>query len=125
LKSDFAGHIFECYAISEIAKGYLNAGKMLNMFYIKTIDPNNNKNNNTNFENHKNGEIDLIIEGKGGILYPIEIKMNMTPQFKYFENIKLLSSIKNKKIAPMTLICSVPSSQTLGPNKLVLPVYWL
>lgn len=114
IHSDYAGHIFECFVISEVCKGYINNARRPQLYYLRK---------HTNKQN-KSGEIDLIIDGPNGVLYPIEIKMTATPDESYFTNFRLLKNEKNR-IAPMTLICCATKSMTFGQDRLVLPVYWL
>lgn len=112
MNSEYEGHIFECYVVSEISKGYINSAKQNSLYYIRQYSNGSSKSK----------EIDLLIEGEGGILYPIEIKTNSTPQFNHFQNIRILKNTKNK-IGPMTLICTSPNISSFGEDKLVLPVH--
>lgn len=114
IHSDYAGHIFECYAISEIYKGYINNAKTPQLYYLKKFTSSSNKQSN---------EIDLIIEGPNGSLYPIEVKMTATPNESYFNN-RILKNIKHKIFAT-TLICCAPKLASFGKDKLVLPIHWL
>lgn len=108
LNSEFSGHIFECYAISEIIKGYVNDGRSVSLYYLQD-------------SNKK--EIDLIIEGEGGILYPVEIKKAVSVSPKAFNNFSLLKSLSNK-IGPYTVIsCSKTLSVFERHKKIVLPIY--
>jgi predicted AAA+ superfamily ATPase len=112
LNSSFAGHIFECYVISNIYKGFINAGQNPSLFYIKE---------QRLVEADKQKEIDLILEGEGGKVYPIEIKMRVLANIHDFDNVSLLNKEKNE-IASMTVVCCATSVTTLGKDKLVLPV---
>jgi hypothetical protein len=70
-------------------------------------------------------EIDLIIEGEGGILYPIEIKKAMSVQLKHFNNFSLLKPLGNK-VGPATIVCCSDNITVLEKDKkLVLPVHWI
>jgi hypothetical protein len=69
-------------------------------------------------------EIDLIIEGEGGIVYPIEIKKSVTPQDKHFSNIGILKPLGNK-VGPMTLICCATEFGILKQNAYYFPVHWI
>ncbi|MDI9471236.1 MAG: ATP-binding protein [Bacillota bacterium] len=57
------GAFFETYAVSEIVKSYLNAGKAVDLYYYRDIDKK---------------EIDLLII-EGDRIYPIEIKKSKQP----------------------------------------------
>ncbi len=60
-----AGQFFEIWAVSEIVKSFLNAGKSLrDLYYYRDADQR---------------EIDLILK-IGRVLYPIEIKMTAKPK---------------------------------------------
>jgi hypothetical protein len=109
MNSEYAGHIFECYAISEITKGYVNECVNPSIYYLQ--DP-----------NHKDKEIDLIIEGENGILFPIEIKMNVTPKEKFFNNFSLLKSLENK-VGPKSVICCCDNFISLGKERYIIPVH--
>ena len=63
-KSAMSGEFFETWVVSEIYKSYLNAGKRSPLYYYRDT-------------NKK--EIDLIIF-QDGVVYPIEIKKNASPQ---------------------------------------------
>ncbi|GHU49314.1 ATPase [Bacilli bacterium] len=107
--SEYSGHIFECFAISEIVKGYINNGESPSVYYLTDSA-------------HKQKEIDLIIEGDGGVLYPIEIKKNSTPKDKYFNNISMLKPLGNK-IGAMTVICLCDDFLTFGEGKYFMPIH--
>jgi predicted AAA+ superfamily ATPase len=109
--SDFSGHIFECFAISEIIKGYINNGETPSVYYLNDVV-------------HKEKEIDLIIEGEDGILYPIEIKKNTTPQEKHFSNIGLLKPLNNK-VGAMTVVCCCNDFVSFGNGKYFFPIHWI
>jgi predicted AAA+ superfamily ATPase len=111
LKSEQAGHIFECYAISEIYKSYTNAGLKYKIYYIEDA--------------YSNKEIDFIIEADNNEIYPIEIKKSATYHDKFFSNFNIVNSIKNKKILPMTVICCVENIMKIKDNMYVLPISYL
>jgi predicted AAA+ superfamily ATPase len=112
IKSQYAGHIFECYVISEINKGFINNAHNPLLYYIKKYGT----------DDIREREIDLIVEGDGGIIYPIEIKANMTPKIEYFRHLKIFDNL-DLNIGPMTLICMVQNIYSFGKDKLVLPVH--
>jgi predicted AAA+ superfamily ATPase len=109
MNSEYAGHIFECYAISEIVKGYVNECVTPSIYYLQ--DP-----------NHKDKEIDLIIESESGILFPIEIKKNVTPKEKFFNNFSLLKPLGNK-VGPKSVICCSDDFVSLGDQRYIVPVH--
>jgi hypothetical protein len=64
LKGPLAGPLFENFCIQETLKVLINNGKMPRLYYFRI---------------HSGPEIDLLVEGPGLKLLPVEIKMNATP----------------------------------------------
>ena len=92
-----AGAFFETYAVTEILKGYMNAGITPDLYYYRDIDQK---------------EIDLLIV-RGGTLYPIEIKKSKNPS-DADKNQKALEKYK-MEIAPMLILCM--SSELIPYNR--------
>jgi predicted AAA+ superfamily ATPase len=107
MESDFSGHIFECLVISEIMKGFINNLEISSVSYIQDT-------------NNKNKEIDLIIEGDNGVIYPIEIKKSSTVHSTYFDNYDILKK-HNYNLGPITVICTTDDIYSFGKDKIALP----
>ena len=93
-----SGAFLETYAVSEIVKSYLNAGKRPNLYYYRDADQK---------------EVDLLII-EGNKLYPIEIKQNKDPAHAD-KNFDVLSHLQ-LEVQPGIVICLaddlVPYSRT-------------
>lgn len=81
------GAFFETYAVSEIIKSYLNAGKQPNIYYYRDVDKK---------------EIDLLI-AEGDKIYPIEIKKAKAPA-NADKNFSVLSKL-GMDVQPGIIIC--------------------
>ena len=103
-----AGHIFESFAVSEIMKSYMNAGRSLrSMFFYRDA--------------HKN-EIDLVIQ-EGRVLHPVEVKISATPSANSITNFKRLDVFKDYKIGAGAVVCLTPQPYTLSSNVQAIPVW--
>ena len=104
-----AGALFETFVYSEIIKSFLNAGKELNNIYY--------------YRDKQKNEIDMIINDND-TLYPIEIKMAATVDTHWGNYNKILSKIKNKKIANITVICQCDKLYKFDSMK-ALPISYI
>lgn len=86
--SSMSGAFFETWAVSEIYKSYLNAGKKPPLYFYRD-------------SNKK--EIDLIIY-QNGTVYPIEIKKSSCPK-NAVKNFSVLSPIEKTTIGTGAVIC--------------------
>lgn len=77
-KGAMAGHMLETYAISEVIKSYLNAGRTPRVYHYRDKDMR---------------EIDLLIE-ENGVVYPIEIKKTGAIKNIDIKNFAALESLK-------------------------------
>lgn len=102
-----AGAFFETYVVSEIIKGYYNAEKRPPLFY---------------YRDKEQREIDLIIE-QNGILYPIEIKKNGTPDKEAIKHFSVLANTK-MPVGLGAVICNYTDLVPLDKDNWVVPV-WL
>lgn len=105
--SAMAGAMFENYVVSEIIKGYANAGidiKSRLMYYRD----NNGK------------EIDLIILENGKI-YPIEIKKSADPGKSALKNFSVLSSME-EEIGEGAVLCMSSMVVPLDNNNKIIPI---
>lgn len=104
-----AGNLFETFVFAEIVKSYINAGKTIdNIYYYRDKDKK---------------EIDFIIED-GDKLYPIEIKMSATIDMHWDKYNNYLSSLKNKKVEKITILCQVDKKYELE-DMIVLPINYI
>ena len=101
-----AGPIFETFVVSEILKGYLNAGGDLRSLFF--------------YRDHEKREIDLLIKA-GTTLFPIEIKKTATPKKEMVSNFSALNSL-NVQVGMGALICFVHESAYLTENVITVPV---
>lgn len=65
MNGPMAGALFENFCIQETVKVLAHAGKPLNLYYLRT---------------GKGLEVDLLIEGEGQCLIPVEMKVSKTPR---------------------------------------------
>ncbi len=109
LKHPLAGRIFESYVVSELIRNARNNGDYANFYFYRE----ENKGKSTG-----PAEIDLIKE-KGGIDYPIEIKLNATPVKKMA---RWFDAIPEEKRGMGTIVCMGKEKTLLSKDILVLPV---
>jgi predicted AAA+ superfamily ATPase len=102
-----AGAFFETFVVSEILKGYGNAGILDLPFYF--------------YRDHDGNEIDLLIED-GGVLYPIEIKRHADPQKGDVKAFRLLDKIPTVRRGAGGVVCLYDSLATLKDNDRVIPI---
>ena len=111
-----SGHMFETFVVSEILKSYANVGlDYRNYLYYY------NGRDNTRGQQE---EIDLIIE-ENGTLYPIDIKMTMSPNEEMTCAFSVLQKVKNKKIGNGAIICNVNSITKIKNDLYAVPVWAL
>ncbi|MCD8200810.1 MAG: DUF4143 domain-containing protein, partial [Clostridia bacterium] len=116
--SPMRAEFFENFVISEIIKGYYNAGRMDLPLYF--------------YRDHNQKEIDLVIS-RGDVLYPIEIKAHADPAKKEISAFKALDEIPGKRRGPGGVVCLYDRLSTLderdvGREKIldrVIPVTYL
>ncbi|MFH0922127.1 MAG: ATP-binding protein [Fibrobacterota bacterium] len=75
LQGPMAGAMFENFWIQETLKVYFNELKRPRLYFLRTA---------------KGAEVDLLIEGVGMTLYPVEFKLSATPRTAMAENISHL-----------------------------------
>jgi predicted AAA+ superfamily ATPase len=101
------GAILENYVVSEIVKGWQNAGLEPHLYYYRDKD---------------NKEIDIILESDGK-LFPLEIKKTATPGSQLARVFKVLDKSAMERGAGAVL-CMAEKLGALDRNNLVVPV-WL
>ena len=104
--SAMSGRFFETYAVSEIVKGYYNAGKRPPIFYYRDTDQK---------------EIDLIIEANN-TLYPFEIKKTASPSVGVARRFGTLART-GKDIGAGGVICMTDSVYPIGGANHCIPIW--
>ena len=106
-----SGIFFENYVVSEVYKSFANSGQLPPLYYYR--DANNRK------------EIDLLIE-RGGVLYPIEIKENISPDRKASRHFSAVAPVADTGMTVGTgnVICNSSDLYPLGNNVWAVP-HWL
>ena len=100
------GALLENYAVSEILKGYQNAGREPYLYYYRDRDAK---------------EIDLILE-QNQTLCPIEIKKTAMPTQKMIRSFSLLDKAPIEK-GTGAILCMHDGLTALDRNTLVVPVW--
>ncbi len=102
------GALLENFAISEIIKGYQNAGLEPYVYFYRDRDTK---------------EIDVIME-RDGKLYPLEIKKTSTPDKRIVKNFKV---IDKSPLQPGTgaVLCMVEQFGAFDRNNLIVPIWMI
>jgi len=100
------GSFFESFVISEIFKSYKNAGKEVDMYFLR--------------DGNKK-EIDLLIY-ENNTLYPIEIKIKAEPDERDIKNFSLLESIKGVNIGSGGIVCFANDLLPLDEKNFIIPL---
>ncbi len=102
------GALLENFAISEIIKGYQNAGLEPYVYFYRDRDTK---------------EIDVIME-RDGKLYPLEIKKTSTPDKRIVKNFKV---IDKSSLQPGTgaVLCMVEQFGAFDRNNLIVPIWMI
>ena len=103
--SEYAGSFLEAYIISELIKGYRNAGFQVNFTYIR---------------NKETEEIDLLIE-RDLTIHPFEIKKTSNPKYEMLKNFRMLENI-NIKVGTGGLICLYDKLMPFDNKNFILPI---
>ncbi|MBN2557584.1 MAG: ATP-binding protein [Clostridia bacterium] len=103
--SAMAGAFLETYAVSEIMKSYINAGRRPPVFYYRDSDQK---------------EIDLILE-INGTLYPIEIKKSTNPGKNSIRHFSALEKT-GMNIGGGTVVCLCNDIVPVDRNNSFLPI---
>jgi len=101
------GYFFESFVISEILKSYTNAGKEVDLYFLR---------------DGAQREIDLLIH-QNNTLYPIEIKTHSDPDPKDIKNFAMLDEIKNVTAGEGGVICLAKEILPLKGNHKIIPVW--
>ena len=100
------GSFFESFVVSEILKSYTNAGKEVDLYFLR--------------DGNKK-EIDLLIN-ENDTLYPIEIKINAEPDERDIRNFKMLDTIKGKNVGPGGIVCLANDLLQLNEKNYIIPL---
>lgn len=105
----FAGHAFESFVVSEILKGYANAGVEPDLYFLRDA---------------KGNEIDLLIHANG-MLHPIEIKAKGEATKRDIKAFKLLELVKGVKIGEGGVICLADNILPITDKDYTIPLWAL
>jgi predicted AAA+ superfamily ATPase len=100
------GNLFESFVVSEILKSYTNAGKEVDMYFLR--------------DGNKK-EIDLLIH-ENNTLYPIEIKVKAEPGEKDIKAFGMLDNIKGVNIGDGGIICLANDLLQLNEKNYIIPL---
>ncbi|MCL2865926.1 MAG: ATP-binding protein [Lachnospiraceae bacterium] len=100
------GNFFESFVISEILKSYANAGKEVDLYFLR--DGNQR-------------EIDLLIY-ENNTLFPIEIKIKPEPNKKDMKGFSMLDELKETKIGEGGIICMANQLLPLDKKNYIIPL---
>ena len=100
------GNFFESFVVSEILKSYSNAGKEVDLYFLRD-------------GNRK--EIDLLIH-ENNTLFPIEIKTKAEPDERDIKSFDMLDSIKGVRIGEGGVICLANDLLQLNKANYIIPL---
>ncbi|MDR0436145.1 MAG: ATP-binding protein [Propionibacteriaceae bacterium] len=102
-----AGAFFETFVVTEVLKGYYNAGVLDPPLYF--------------YRDHDQREIDLLIV-RDGVMYPIEIKQSALPTAKDTNAFRVLDGFSGVKRGAGGVICMADTVQPLTTTDALIPV---
>lgn len=102
------GAILENYTISEILKGYENAGLLPYLHYYRDRDAK---------------EIDVVME-KDGLLLPLEIKKTKTPDPRILRTFGVLDKAPLQR-GRGAILCLADSLSAVDSNHLIIPIWMI
>ena len=100
------GSFFESFVVSEILKSYTNAGKEVDLYFLRD-------------GNRK--EIDLLIH-ENNTLYPVEIKIKAEPDEKDIKNFNMLENTRGVDIGSGGIICLANDLLQLDEKNYIIPL---
>ena len=101
------GNFFESFVVSEIRKSYTNAGKEVDLYFIR--------------DGNKK-EIDLLIH-ENNTLHPLEIKIKSEPTEKDIRNFNMLDELKDVNIGEGGVICLANDISQLNEKNFIIPLW--
>lgn len=114
------GAFFETFAVNEIIKSYLNAGKDYSGCFYYYRGKDKKKRDGSPAER----EIDFIIE-ENGVLYPIEIKKNSGVRADMAETFPVLDKDIEKRRGTGVILCTSEYRLKLRDNLFALPIEYI
>jgi predicted AAA+ superfamily ATPase len=102
-----SGAFFETFVVGEILKSYTNAGKEVDMYFLR--------------DGNKK-EIDLLIF-QDNTLFPIEIKQSSSPTQGDIKHFNMLDKIKNVNIGDGGIICMCDDLLPLSGSNRIIPLW--
>ncbi len=91
MEGPMAGALFENLCVQETLKSFLSKGRIPRMSYLRT---------------QKGFEIDLIVEGENGRLYPFEFKLSRTPKPSMAKSLeRFATELEPEAVADSALVC--------------------
>lgn len=119
-----SGNMFETFVISEILKSYSNRGIDYRycVSYYRGKDKVKRQKDGQMME--MESEIDFIIE-ENGVLYPIEIKKNVSEKAYATSAFQVLDKVEDKQRGMGAVISMCPEPGMLRENVLEIPVWYI
>ena len=102
-----SGALLENYAVSELVKGYQNAGQEPYLYFYRDRDAR---------------EIDIVIE-ENGTLFPLEIKKTASPDKRLPRTFSLLDK-PPLRVGTGAILCMAERLGAFDKNCLIVPI-WL
>ena len=96
-----AGQLFETFAVSEVLRSYMNAGRELRDVWF--------------YRDSRKREIDLVIQ-EGRVLHPVEIKAATAPGVEAMANFSALKALNDYEVGTGAVICSTDRPYPLGED---------
>ncbi|MCL2163880.1 MAG: ATP-binding protein [Oscillospiraceae bacterium] len=100
------GSFFESFVVSEILKSYTNAGKEVDLYFLR--------------DGNKN-EIDLLIY-ENNTLYPMEIKIKAEPDERDIKSFRMLDHISGVNIGEGGVICLANDFLQMNGKNYIIPL---
>lgn len=107
-KGAVASHMFETFAVSEVLKSYMNAGRDLRDVSF--------------YRDSQKREIDLVIKD-GRTLHPVEIKTGMQISRSAVKNFTCLEGLADYEVGFGQVICQTPEPYLLSGEIQAVPVW--
>ena len=102
------GALLENFAVSEIVKGYQNAGLEPYLYF---------------YRDHDAKEIDLILEGNGK-LCPLEIKKTAMPDKRLTRVFKVIDK-SPLQLGTGAILCTSEKFSAFDSNNLIVPIWMI
>jgi predicted AAA+ superfamily ATPase len=100
-----AGHLFETFAVGEVLRSYMNAGKELRDVWF--------------YRDSRKREIDIVIQ-EGRVLHPVEIKAATAPGAEAMANFSALKALNDYEVGTGAVICSTDRPYPLGEDVIAI-----